>query len=360
MLTRYILPLLGLIAFAFAVQQMTQAQQKTPPAVPPVEPAKSPFAKQLAGSGIIEPETENISIGTNLPGIVERVNVKVGDMVRPGVPLFRLDDRQLNAELVVRKAFLENAQATLEKLNNAPRPEELPPLRAKVAEMVANLDDQTKQLTRLQRLGAAASEDELTRREAGVAVAKAQLERAKADLALQEAGSWKFDRLVSQSAVKQAQAQVEQTGIELTRLTVKAPQLKWDATNSASDATEYKVLQVNVRPGEFVGTVQGQALIVLGYIGKLHVRVDIDENDIGRFRPNLPGFAQPRGNPHVKFPISFVRVEPYVIPKKSLTGLNTERVDTRVLQVIYRIESADLALYVGQQMEVFLNAAEGK
>ncbi len=358
MLTRYVLPLVGLIAFGFAIQQMTQAQQKAPPAVPPVEPARSPFAKQLAGSGIIEPETENISIGTNLPGIVERVNVKVGDMVRPGTPLFRLDDRQLNAELGVRKAFLDNAEATLEKLNNTPRQEELPPLLAKVAEMQAGLDDQAKQLARLQRLGAAASEDELTRREAGVAVAKAQLERAKADLALQVAGSWKYDKMVAQSAVKQAQSQIEQTGTELTRLTMKAPRLKWDAP--ANDPTEYKVLQVNVRPGEFVGTVQGQALVVLGYIGKLHVRVDIDENDIGRFRPNLPGFAQPRGNPHVKFPITYVGVEPYVIPKKSLTGSNTERVDTRVLQVIYRIDKTDQMLYVGQQMEVFLNTAGEK
>jgi HlyD family secretion protein len=357
MLTRYLLPLIGIVAFAFAVKQMTAAQQKTPPAVPPVEPAKSPFARQLAGSGIIEPETENISIGTHLPGVVEQVHVKVGDMVRPGMPLFRLDDRQLNAELVVRKATLENARAALEKLNNAPRPEELPPLRARVAEMEAGLDDQAKQLARLKRLGSAASEDELTRREAGVAVAKAQLERAKADLALQEAGSWKFDKLVAMSAVTQAQAQVEQTATELTRLSVKAPRLNWEKT-ATPDLTEYKVLQVNVRPGEFVATVQGQPLIVLGHVGKLHVRVDIDENDIGRFRPNLPGFAQPRGNPGVKFPIAFVRVEPYVIPKRSLTGSNTERVDTRVLQVIYRLETTEQNLFVGQQMEVFLNTGE--
>ena len=352
MLTRYLLPILGVVAFAFAVKQMTVAQQKAPPAVPPVEPAKSPFAKQLAGSGIIEPETENLSIGTHLPGIVEQVHVKVGDMVRQGMPLFRLDDRQLKAELAVRRAFAESAQAAIDKLDGTPRIEELPPLRAKVAEMDAGVEDQAKQLSRLKRLGSAVSEDELTRREAGVAIAKAQLERAKADLALTEAGAWKFDRLVAMAAVKQAQSQMAQTETELQRLSVQAPRLNW---NGASDATEYKVLQVNVRPGEFVATVQGQPLVVLGHVGKLHVRVDIDENDIGRFRANLAGFAQPRGNLGVKFPISFVRVEPYVVPKKSLTGSSVERVDTRVLQVIYRIDSVDSALYVGQQMEVFLN-----
>ncbi len=304
MITRYLLPILGVVAFAFAVKQMTAAQQKAPPATPPVEPAKSPFAKQLAGSGIVEPETENLSIGTHLPGIVEQVQVKVGDTVRPGQPLFRLDERQLRAELAVRTAFVESAQAALDKLDGTPRPEELPPLRAKVAEMEAGVDDQTKQLARMRKLGTAASEDELTRREAAVAIAAAQLARAKADLALTEAGAWKFDKLVAQAAVRQARSQMSQTETELQRLTVKAPRLNW----AGADTTAFQVLQVNVRPGEFVATVQGQPLVVLGHVGKLHVRVDIDENDIGRFRPNLPGFAQPRGNPAVKFPIAFVRV----------------------------------------------------
>ena len=86
--------------------------------------------------------------------------------------------------------------------------------------------------------------------------------------------------------------------------------------------------------------------------------MDIDENDIPRFRPNLPGVAKPRGNASQEFGLRFVRVEPYVIPKRSLTGGNTERVDTRVLQVIYAIETTGRPLYVGQQMDVFLDGAE--
>jgi hypothetical protein len=48
-------------------------------------------------------------------------------------------------------------------------------------------------------------------------------------------------------------------------------------------------------------------------------------------------------------------VEPFVVPKKSLTGDNTERVDTRVLQVIYDCDPAGRPpLFVGQQVEVFI------
>jgi hypothetical protein len=55
-------------------------------------------------------------------------------------------------------------------------------------------------------------------------------------------------------------------------------------------------------------------------------------------------------------PLQFVRFEPYVVPKKSLTGDSTERVDTRVLQVLYSFNRDTLPLYVGQQMDVFIAA----
>jgi hypothetical protein len=51
-----------------------------------------------------------------------------------------------------------------------------------------------------------------------------------------------------------------------------------------------------------------------------------------------------------------VRVEPYVVPKRSLTGESTERVDTRVLQVLYRFDPAAMKVYVGQQVDVFVEA----
>jgi hypothetical protein len=58
--------------------------------------------------------------------------------------------------------------------------------------------------------------------------------------------------------------------------------------------------------------------------------------------------------------LEFVRFEPYVIPKKSLTGDSIERVDTRVLQVIYRIRDAEPSVYVGQQMDVYIDGSPSR
>ena len=87
----------------------------------------------------------------------------------------------------------------------------------------------------------------------------------------------------------------------------------------------------------------------------LHVRVDVDENDAWRVRTGAPAVGFLRGNKEISTPLNFVRFEPYVVPKKSLTGDTTERVDTRVLQVIFSFTRGDLPIYVGQQMDVFID-----
>jgi hypothetical protein len=83
----------------------------------------------------------------------------------------------------------------------------------------------------------------------------------------------------------------------------------------------------------------------------------VDEHEAWRVIAGASAIAHLRGDSSRKTPLQFVRFEPYVVPKKSLTGDSTERVDRRVLQVIYRIERQDLPLFVGQQMDVFIDAS---
>lgn len=125
-------------------------------------------------------------------------------------------------------------------------------------------------------------------------------------------------------------------------------------------AVEFRIRRRNVRPprivrvGEHVSARGGAALVVLGNIRTLHVRAEIDENDIPRFRASSQAVAYMRGDAEQSHPLRFKRVEPMVVAKKALSGDNTERIDTRVLQVIYAVEEADVPFYVGQQLDVFI------
>jgi HlyD family secretion protein len=342
---KYLLPLGAVALLVFAVRHVLETRKVDKPVAPPVVPAKAPFSDTVAGNGVIEAQTENIAIGTPVPGLVTEVYVKEGEKVRAKQPLFRLDDRQLNAELKVREANVAAAKAELQRLQSEPRPEEIPVQEAMVAEAEASLTQQADNLRRSQELYSkrVATEQELTQAQQNYRMAQSRLNHAKAQLSLLKAGAWKYQIDTAKAAVEQAQSQVELIKTELDRLTVRAQ-------------ADGEALQVNVRPGEYVATPHVEPLVLLGDVDKLHVRVDIDENDIPRFAPGRPATASLKGSPHIRFPLTYMKTEPYVVPKRSLTGMNTERVDTRVLQVIYSFDPSNLPVHVGQQVEVFIEA----
>ena len=345
-LTQYLLPLVAMAMLGFALWYVAKTKPVTRNPPPPIMPARSPYAATLAAAGIVEAQTENISVGSATPGVVVQVLVKVGDEVKAGQPLFRLDDRQLQGELAVKRAMVSQSKSEMIRLEAEPRKEKIPVIVAQVNEARAAVIREADALKRTEDMFArkVITEQELIARREALAAAQAALDKSQADLDLLKAGSWQYDRDVAREGISKAEADVAKAEIELDRLVVRA-------------LVAGEVLQVKVRPGEYVGTPPNQPLIILGNIETLHVRVDIDEYDIPRFRSDVPATAVPRGNLQVRYPLTFVRVEPFVIPKKSLTGDNTERVDTRVLQVIYEFDPAGLPpLFVGQQVEVFIEA----
>lgn len=351
MLLKYVLPILAAAGLAFAVVQVLEMRKPARPSAPQVTPPSSPreYPRSISGAGLVEAKRENIPIGTPVPGVVDQVFVKIHDQVKAGDPLFHVDDRDLKAELVSREAMASAARAQLDRLRRAPRAEDIPPAEAAVAEAQARLLDaraafrRSKSLREREMLAAADYDKDNYAEKA----AEAALARAEADLKKIKAGSWVEDIKVAEASLKQSEAQVESMRILIGRLTVRA-------------LIDGEVLQVHVRPGQFAAMSWNEPLIVLGDVKTLHVRVDIDENDLPLFSPGSEAVATLKGRPSVRFPLEFVKFEPYVIPKKSLTGDNSERVDTRVLQAIYAIREFPTPVYVGQQMDVFLRASAPK
>jgi HlyD family secretion protein len=358
MFSKYGIPLIAAGMLIFAITHVLGMQKAPPKLEPIVPPARSPYGSTVAAAGLVEPRTENISIGAAVPGVVYTVHVKVGQKVDKGEPLFTVDNRHLEAQKKAREADLLSAQAQLSKLMSMPRPEEIPVKEAKVRETEANMSDQelmwkrTKGLYEAAGRSGAVTEEEYIRRRQAYEMAQQQEIAAKADLKLLKAGAWEADKIVARAAIAQTEAQLEMVKTEIERTIVRA-------------SVSGEVLQVNVRPGEYVSNMagQGQSHVVIGNVSQLHVRVDIDEHDIPRFKTGSSARANPRGDAKQFHNLKFVRIEPFVVPKRSLTGSTGERIDTRVLQVIYAVESSEkdaTRLYVGQQVDVFIDVGEGK
>jgi len=348
-----LIPALAIIGMLFAVYSVVKASKPAPVPPPYAEPARAPFPAFVAGAGLIEASSRNIGVGAPVGGIVEKVHVKVGDIVKAGEPLFSIDSRELRAELAVRQAQVRTAREQLERLRQLPRPEEVAPLVARLHEAEQGLADARAQYEMINSaaLGEAAGREEIVRRRIAVASAEARVEQARAQLTLTQAGAWKPDLAIAQAQVESAEAQAASAQIEIDRRTVTAP-------------VTGQILQAEVLPGEFATAgVTSRSLMQIGSTDVLHVRVDIDEHDAWRVRADAKGYAAVRGNASISTPLRFVRFEPLVIPKRSLTGDSTERVDTRVLQVIYAFDRGALPVFVGQQMDVFIEAtpiSEGK
>jgi len=101
-----------------------------------------------------------------------------------------------------------------------------------------------------------------------------------------------------------------------------------------------------------------EPLILLGDTATFQIRADIDEVNAPLVVPGNAAVAYLKGRTEQAIPLIFDRIEPYIVPKRSLTGDNQERVDTRVLQVIYRFKKPPFPVYVGQQVDVFIDRTE--
>ena len=155
----------------------------------------------------------------------------------------------------------------------------------------------------------------------------------------------------AEDAVVQAAATLKAANALLQKYSVKAP-------------LDGVVLALNATAGSYVSS-QGaydtytelfDPLVVMsGPQDYLAVRCYVDEILVSRLPSHWHIRAQMslRGT-DIKVPLEFVRVQPYVSPKIELSNQRQEKVDLRVLPVIFRFEKKDAPVYPGQLVDVYI------
>lgn len=300
-----LLAVLGIIAVSMLVFQLKKAP---PTPTPLVEPSRAPYADSIGARGIVEAVNENVVVAPILPGLIMDIYVKVGDQVKKGAALFRQDTRDAGA-----KVSAQQAQVAL--------------LEARVKESEVRVADKQDDLARADRLLSqkVISDDVQKRKYFELKSAESVLDSARAELLL-------------------ARAQLTQAEVMLDLLTVRAPR-------------DGEILRQNMHEGEYAGVASSDPnapSLLLGETTHLQLRADVDEDSASRVQTGAAAVAYIKGMHSDPIPLRFVRIEPYITVKKSLTGDSSERVDTRVLQVIYQFDKTKVPVYVGQQMDVFM------
>lgn len=285
-----ILPLAGAAALGFALVTVLgqPAQSAREPAYPPVH---APADVRVAGIGIVEPASNIIAIGTELPGLVQDVHVDPGATVRKGDPLFTLDQRDINARIHVLQASLDTAEWQAR--------------------------DATAQYDSVRGISdpRAVAKDDVNRRKFAVDIARGRIEEIK--------------------------AQIRQAETTRQRMNITAP----------IDGT---ILSVDIRAGEYASAGHiDPPLIRMGLLKPLYVRVEIDEENSHQIVMAHTAIAYQRNDNQTALPLTLVRIEPYVRPKQNL-AVSGQRVDTRVVQALYALPADQQDMRVGQQLDVFL------
>lgn len=352
----FILAIIGLAA-GLVSAYIFGIEKKPPP--PAFNPASNPYGKGIYANGIIESyqtHGENINIYPEVSGTITKILVAEGQSVRQGMPLIMIDDSVQRATAAQQKSQAEAARALLEALKAQPRKETLEVAQAQVeyasAGLKSALDQLDKQRKSYEIDPKSVSKDALDNAENAVSVAKTNLEVVRKQYDLTKAGAWIYDIRNQENQYNALTKAYMASSALLDKYIIKA----------TGDGV---ILSINAAVGSYISAqgaydtyTQGLSpVLVMGSDQEfLGLRCYVDEILVYR----LPQLTQMTARMFIRgtdinVPLEYVRVQPYVSPKIQLSNQKAERVDVRVLPVLFRFaKPKNLTLYPGQLVDVFI------
>ncbi len=350
------LALIGILAGGVAAHLFSVVQATQPPLF---DPPANPYASGIYAEGIVESTQasgKNINVYPEVPGTVKQVFVTEGQLVHRGMPLLLIDDSVQRAATEQLQSQAHAALSLLEEIKAEPRKENLDVVQAQVEAAEAALkvagDTLAKQEAAFNMDPKSVSKDTLDNALNAAAVAKANLAVAKRQYDLTKAGAWIYDIKNQERQYNALLKSYQSSGALLSKYILRAP----------GDGI---VLSINTTVGSYISpqgaydayTQGSDPVLVLGTPqSSLDVRCYVDEILVPRLPPPPMMKAQMliRGT-NTKVPLDYVRVQPYVTPKIALSDQRPERVDVRVLPVIFRFDKPKgVNLYPGELVDVFI------
>lgn len=335
---------------------------RQPRAQPPLfNPAADPYGRGIYADGMIESDQaqgENVTLYPEVTGPITAVLVGEGQSVHRGEALLRIDDSVQRAVTQQQRAQADAALATLRELQAEPRPETLAVAAAQVQNARATLKNAGDALAKQQRSydmdPRSISMDALDNARNAEKIAATNLQVVQRQYELTRAGAWVYDVQNQQRTYEALTRSYRAAAALLDKYTIRAPA---DGVVMAVQATVGSYVSPQ---GAYDSYTQGyDPVIVMGSPQEhLQVRAYIDEILVHE----LPAGARMRAQMYVRgtnqhVALSFVRVQPYISPKIELSDERQERVDLRVLPVIFRFDNVPaLHLYPGQLVDVYVSA----
>jgi multidrug resistance efflux pump len=302
-------------------------------------PAKSE-PPRIRGIGYVEPVTEVRRLMFRSSGVIEASFVAVGQRMREGEILMRLDRREEEAAAAVAEAELELARAecarTLSGVN---------PARIVAAERQRDLAHERREFadkthTRLLALRTRSSTSQQELDDAETALRQAQQSVAVAEAEVENLKNFvrKDDELAARAAVRLAEAKVHSAQQRLETMILRAP----------CDGT---VLEILLHPGEGTHVLQPQPALLFADVSRLRIRAEIDERQIQHIRSGQSARITGPALAGASFAGRVDQIKQIMGPRTLFSDQSSERKDLRVLQ-LFILPEAEFRQPVGLQVDV--------
>lgn len=296
----------------------------------------------VAGNGIVEPADREVKVAGQVPGRIARVLVREGDVVDAGTALAELESANERAAVAAGEGDLEAAKADLLRTARGLRREDVDAVVADAegARARANLSRDALERTEKLAQGGAATPDELdrARRQADADARALESQDAKKKAAL--AGSRSEDVASARAKMLGAAARRDEATAQLERLTIRAP-------------AAGEILQLKFRAGEYYQP-GGDPLAVMGDTRVLRVRMDVDERDIARVQLGATAFATSAAFGERRFAGRVVEIGKRMGRKNVRTDDPIERIDTKILEVVFQLDGTADALVPGLRVTGYI------
>jgi ABC exporter DevB family membrane fusion protein len=304
----------------------------------------------IAGPGRVEPNSEDIKIGSELSGRLKTVFVEEGDPIHRGQVLAELENADYLAEVESAKASVVAREAALRKVINGARRQERNEAWSSVGEAKAVMENAQSESRRRRELFAAGvvSREELDRYASEADVAQAKYEAAVEQHSLVDDHAREEDRSLAEADLQLAKAQLDEARARYEKTFIRSP-------------IDGCVLRKHHRSGESVSnsSTVPDPVLTIGDRKILRVRMDVDETDVSRVRVGQKAYVTADAFGGQKFWGHVVRVGQQLGPKNIRTDEPAERVDTKILETLVELDRGE-QLPDGLRVDAFIvpNPAE--
>lgn len=352
----FIIAILGIFAGATSVYIYTIRLKLQPP----LAVNYNPYDNGIYATGIVEsfqPNGSNINIYPEVSGKISKIFAFDGQAVKLGDPLLAIDDSVQKAIVTKDEAQASAALALLEALKAQPRKENLDIAQAQFKSAQANFKNAREQLEKLEKSyklnRKSISQNDLDNAINTARIYQENLNAAQAQYELVKAGAWVYD-IANQEHQYQAAWHTYLSDKALwDKYIIRAP-IDGVVLRMAASVGSY------VSPNGVYDTYTRQMIPIttMGAIETyLAVRCYIDEILIPRLpKPEtIEAKLMIRGQNNYSIPLEFIRIQPYTIPNIALSNEVSQRVDVRVLPIIFKFKKPDdINIFPGQLVDVYL------